>query len=269
VIEADRMKGAGQGRYKGSKQICFLHHFVVEKLEKYKLELKRYDLTPHPEGSIFLAYNCNMNNKGKGDSLTDFRQPFYNACWMAWGEDSDKVFSPHDMRDFLQSALEKVEANPNLISPMLGHKVKGVDAHYSNHEIVSFLEVYMKALPLLIPQTVEQVKLETQTKLAKEQQRITELEHDKLSLKREVVETRKEMREEMDKMWDRLKRVTKELSEKHEEKQAELRQKLDDERNARIDAELESSEQQAQTAANLRKLPKIIEEDHNKAEEQK
>lgn len=36
-VEAGRMKGAGQGKYVGAKQIAFLHHYVVEKLEKYNL----------------------------------------------------------------------------------------------------------------------------------------------------------------------------------------------------------------------------------------
>lgn len=77
---------------------------------------------------------------------------------MAWN-DENKKFSPQDMRDFLQGALEKVEVTPNLVSPLLGHKVKGVDKAYSNHDIDEFLQVFVKALPLLIPQTVEDVKL--------------------------------------------------------------------------------------------------------------
>jgi len=32
-VKADRMKGAGQGKYVGVKQIAFLHHYAVEKLE--------------------------------------------------------------------------------------------------------------------------------------------------------------------------------------------------------------------------------------------
>ena len=39
VIEGARMKGGGKGKYKGVKQISFLHAYAAEKLEKYKQEL--------------------------------------------------------------------------------------------------------------------------------------------------------------------------------------------------------------------------------------
>jgi hypothetical protein len=41
-IESKRLKGAGIGKYKGLKQITFLHKFAFEKLEAYRKEaLKR------------------------------------------------------------------------------------------------------------------------------------------------------------------------------------------------------------------------------------
>lgn len=43
---------------------------------------------------------------------------------------------------------------------MLSHKVKGVDFHYSQHEIDELREKYKTALPYLTPQTVEKVKAE-------------------------------------------------------------------------------------------------------------
>jgi hypothetical protein len=93
-----------------------------------------------------------------------------NACEVAW-HDENKRFSPQDFRDVLQGALEKVETNPNLISPLISHKVKGVDKHYSNHDIDEFLQVFAKALPLLIPKTVEEV----QTKLDEDERKISSI----------------------------------------------------------------------------------------------
>ena len=182
IIEAERLKGAGKGKYKGVKQVAFLHYFAVEKLERYKLELKKYGIEPKPDSPIFVAYGNNIYNRGKGDRFKGINVVFMNACTMAWN-DENKKFSPQDMRDVLQSALEKVEVNPNLISPLLAHKVKGVDKHYSTHDIDEFLQVFVKALPLLVPQTVEEVKAETQKKIEEEQKRLVNLEFDNNNLK--------------------------------------------------------------------------------------
>ena len=184
-VKADRMKGAGQGKYVGVKQIAFLHYLAVEKLEKYKLELKKYGIEPKSGSQIFLAYTNNPYNKGKGDTLKNMGIIFTNACTMAWN-DENKKFSPQDMRDFLQGALEKSEVNPNLISPLLGHKIKGVDKHYSNHDVEEFLQVFLKALPLLIPQTVEEVKAESEKKLTKQENMLTHLEYENTSRTEEI-----------------------------------------------------------------------------------
>jgi len=182
-IKADRMKGAGQGKYVGVKQVAFLHHYAVEKLEKYKLELKKYGIEAKPDSQIFLAFTNNPYNKGKGDTLKNIGIIFTNACSMAWSDDENKKFSPQDMRDFLQSALEKVEVNPNLISPLLGHKVKGVDKHYSNHDIEEFLQVFVKALPLLVPQSAEQVRAESLQKSEEDKKELTNLKYENTELK--------------------------------------------------------------------------------------
>ena len=69
---------------------------------------------------------------------------FDEASLIAWHDLDKKRFSPQDMRDMLQGALENAKVNPNIISPLLGHKVKGVDKHYSNHEIDEFLQAYVR-----------------------------------------------------------------------------------------------------------------------------
>jgi hypothetical protein len=194
-VKADRMKGAGQGKYVGAKQIAFLHHYAVEKLEKYKLELKKYGIEPKPNSQIFLAYTNNPYNKGKGDTLKNIGVIFTNACTIAWN-DENKKFSPQDMRDFLQSALEKIEVNPNLVSPLLGHKVKGVDKHYSNHDIEEFLQVFVKVLPLLVPQTIEQVKAESEIKLSKQENTLTHLKYENNELKDKINHVHAEIKEQ-------------------------------------------------------------------------
>ena len=199
VLGAERLKGAGKGKYKGVKHIGFLHHYAVEKLEKYKLELKKYKIEITPDSPIFLALANNRSNDGKGDRLKGLSFIFSNACSMAW-TDENKRFSPQDMRDFLQGALEKVEVNKNLISPLISHKVKGVDKHYSNHDIDEFLQVYAKALPLLIPQTVEEVKAETDHKLSENHKQMTNLEFDNINMKKDMNNLNKELHEDRRRM---------------------------------------------------------------------
>ncbi len=185
VLGAERLKGGGKGKYKGIKHIGFIHYYSAEKLESYKLEMQKYGLEAKPDSPIFVAYNNNRFNLGKGDRLRYLSSIFLDACEIAWNNEN-KRFSPQDMRDLLQGALEKVEVNTNFIRPLISHKVSGVDKHYSNHDIDEFLQVFVKALPLLVPQTVEEVKAETQKKLAEEQKRIINLEYENTNLKANV-----------------------------------------------------------------------------------
>ena len=72
--------------------------------------------------------------------------------------------------------MEYAGVNRNIISPILAHKVKGVDRYNSDHEIKDFLEKFKKALPYLLPQTVEKVKAEQQKEVQKLQNKIDDLE---------------------------------------------------------------------------------------------
>ena len=80
---------------------------------------------------------------------------------MAWHNLEKKRFSPHDIRDLTQSALESSGANSNVISRILAHKVKGVDSQYSAHFEDELLQVYKHALPWLMPTTKAEIKQET------------------------------------------------------------------------------------------------------------
>jgi integrase len=180
-IESKRLKGAGIGKYKGLKQIAFLHKYAYEKLVAYKQEakLKGYDLKP--ESPLFIRYW----NKGEVKGLTSKALGlFFDGLSLnAWGDLEQKRFSPHDLREFFQSALENASINPNTISPMMGHKVKGVDQHYSSHDIEDLLGKYETALSWLVPQTVEQIKADTKQKLAQDQKKLVGLEYENTELK--------------------------------------------------------------------------------------
>ena len=54
LIESARMKGGGKGRYKGVKQVGFIHGLAAKKLDKYKLELKEHNLQINEDSHILL-----------------------------------------------------------------------------------------------------------------------------------------------------------------------------------------------------------------------
>jgi site-specific recombinase XerD len=180
LIESARLKGSGIGKYRGVKQVAFMHSLAVQKLEAYKKEAERKGYKLNDESPIFVAYN-------KGGKITPLLENaigkmFSDGSLVAWHDLEVKRFSPQDFRDFLQSKLESAGINSNIISPMLSHKVKGVDFHYSQHEIGELLQKFKTALPYLLPQTVEKLKVETE----KDQKRIAELEKEVAEQKQNV-----------------------------------------------------------------------------------
>jgi hypothetical protein len=158
VIESARLKGAGIGRYKGIKQIAFLHKFATQKLENYKKELLRKGYEIDDESPLFIAYNKQQKVVGlKAHSISDM---FTDVSLAAFANLEKKRFSPHDFREFFESRLESANIHDNVIAPFLGHKVHGVDFHYSSHEIDELREKFCLALPYLLPQSVESLKIE-------------------------------------------------------------------------------------------------------------
>ena len=174
IIEAARLKGAGKGKYKGVKQVAFLHSLAVKKLEAYKQELSRKNYQISGNDPIFIAYR----KKGHISALSSdcITNNFSTASLNAWHDLDQKRFSPHDFRGFVQSALENAGINKNIISPILSHKVSGVDRHYSKHEMSDFIEKFKTALPYLLPQTVQKVKAQQQKFNIKQELKVSLLE---------------------------------------------------------------------------------------------
>jgi integrase len=140
VIESARLKGQGKGKYAGVRQISFIHSLAKEKLEEYKIEAERKGYKLTDESPILIAYNKGGRNLPLMDSAIN--NLFSDASLVAWHDLEAKRFSPHDFRDFLQSKLESAGINANMISPILAHKVKGIDKHYSSHDIDELRKKY-------------------------------------------------------------------------------------------------------------------------------
>ena len=175
VIESQRLKGAGHSKYKGIKHVGFLHSLAVKKLEDYKIELQNKGIIYTPNSPIFLAYRKQKKIVGLGSNGIEHQ--FDDASLKAWHNLETKRFSPHDLRDFVQGALENAGINSSMIAPFLGHKIKGIDASYSQHTIDDMLNKFKSALPFLLPQTIAKVKSEldaTKAELSKTETKLSE-----------------------------------------------------------------------------------------------
>lgn len=176
VIESARLKGKGKGRYRGLKQISFLHWFAYQKLMAYKKELLRELAKENKEFSedmpLFVSYRRNHQNKFTALSTQRIRDIFENASLSAWGNLEEKRFSPHNMRDFVNTALINAGIVGEPKSCVLGHKIRGVDKHYTDVGQLKLLEKLKKALPYMIPEhklkkpdfqpVIHQIKQDTQ-----------------------------------------------------------------------------------------------------------
>ncbi|MGD0202460.1 MAG: hypothetical protein ABSC20_00960 [Candidatus Bathyarchaeia archaeon] len=185
-IESARLKGSGIGKYKGIKQITFVHKLAWQRLEDYFAEAKRkgYNLTD--SSPLFIAYKGHFSKEEKKLAVKPKRirvmtqgainQVYDNGSLSAWKDLEQKRFSPHDFRDFLESSLESAGIDKNLRDPMMAHKVRGVDKHYSSHEILEMKDKYKTALPYLLPQSVEKLKAEADKVKEENEKRIKFLE---------------------------------------------------------------------------------------------
>lgn len=164
-IESKRLKGSGVGKYKGLKQITFVHKLAYDKLLAYKQEAQKKGYLLNDDSPIFIAYW----NKGvvKPITIKGINNLFDDFSLDAFGDLEKKRFSPHDLREFFQSALENAGVPANMISPIMAHKVAGVDQHYSSHDFKELLVKYESALSWLIPKSIEKVKAETEEIKAK------------------------------------------------------------------------------------------------------
>jgi len=138
-----------------------LHWLAVKRLNEYKIELNKKGYIVSEDSPLFIAYRQNEKKITKL-ATNSIMKIFDRASFRAWHDLEKKRFSAHDFRRFMQTALEE-KINPNIIAPLLSHKAKGIDSHYSAHTVESLLAKYKECLPYLLPQSVEKVKAELDT----------------------------------------------------------------------------------------------------------
>jgi hypothetical protein len=231
VIESKRLKGKGEGKYSRHKHVAFLHWYAAAKLDKYEAWVREYfKRKSNIEITGKMPLFISLRKAGKIGRLRSANPIFSEASIRAWQNLEQKRFSPHDVRDFLQSGLESANVHGNIIAPFMAHKVKGVDFHYSAHEIIELLVKFRSALPWLVPQSIEQ----TNAMMIDERKRIAQLEKE-LSQIRELYSQTKPLIENIDEIVEFLdKRREEKWAEdeaKRQEQEAEETARLTDEAN--------------------------------------
>ena len=107
-IESARLKGCGKGRYKGIKQITFVHRFASEKLEQYRAEAKQKGYELKDDSPLFIAYYQKGKEKPqKPLTIKGINELFNHVSLAAFGDLEKKRFSIHDLREFLSECFRE------------------------------------------------------------------------------------------------------------------------------------------------------------------
>jgi integrase len=141
ALTSVEIKGQGRGKYENIEQHTFL--------------------TPHAK-RMFLTYK-EWRERKEGRALTPedylfttLAQPYrvitlseLGAIFSRHSKEIGIKFSPHDLRRFVQTALETARLQPNWIKKILRHKVSGEENPYSQPKIEALRDAYRTALPYL------------------------------------------------------------------------------------------------------------------------
>ncbi|MEM3640682.1 MAG: site-specific integrase [Candidatus Bathyarchaeia archaeon] len=141
ALTSAEIKGKGKGKYAGVEQHTFLTPYAKKMLLAYKEWRERKEgrkLTP--QDYLFVTAKkpyAKLNT-------TDVYMIFHRQS-----RETGIHFSPHDLRRFVQTALEMARVQPNWIKKILRHKVSGEEQPYSQPKIEQLREAYRTALPYL------------------------------------------------------------------------------------------------------------------------
>jgi len=152
VLSSERLKGHGSDKYRGIKQICFVHWFAYRKLLTYKKELDRWlkekGFEFSPEMPLFINYR---GNQIEPLSPSRIRAIIEEACLSAFGDLEEVRFSPHDFRDHVNTAVINAGVPLEARETILGHKIQGTNKFYTDKGQIELLKFFKQGLPWLIP----------------------------------------------------------------------------------------------------------------------
>lgn len=140
-IESELLKGHGQGKYKGVRQITFLTSEAKRDLINYKEWMEQKlgrKLTP--EDNIWLETRARYK---------PLRYRMFGILIWDLSRRSGVQFSWHDARRWVNTALEQIAISPNWARKIRGRKIRGEEAPYSQPAIEQLRAKFREAVPLL------------------------------------------------------------------------------------------------------------------------
>jgi hypothetical protein len=170
-IPSALLKGHGQGKYKGVRQMTFLTPEAKRDLINYKEWLEgKLGRKLTPEDNIWL------------ETYSPYRPLSYASFGLLiWqlSKNTGVPFSWHDARRWVNTALEQIGISPNWARKIRGRKVRGEEAPYSQPAIEQLRAKFREAVPLLeftsdrpaVPKEVQEklAALEAEQKAIKQQ----------------------------------------------------------------------------------------------------
>jgi len=141
ALTSSEIKGAGKGKYENIEQHTFLTPYAKKALLTYKQwREKKEGRTLTPEDYLFTTL------------ARPYRVVTLSEVGSIFSRHSEEIgirFSPHDLRRFVQTALETARLQPNWIKKILRHKIDGEEDPYSQPKIEALRDAYRTALPYL------------------------------------------------------------------------------------------------------------------------
>lgn len=170
-LKPEQLKGKGRGKYRGVRQITFVHWYAREKLNEYRRWLHKwkryiYDSQRRPikkfeieiaDGTPLFVSMHLRDGKLRPLDPNSFYRRLTDAIILSKGNGVEKT-TPHDFRRFVESSLTKTNTNQKLIDLICAHKPKRRDIAYVHADWKELLLVYKKALPYLAPDRPELIR---------------------------------------------------------------------------------------------------------------
>lgn len=160
-LPSEIIKGHGRGKYKGVEQHTFLTPEAKRDLIDYKDWLQRIKGKQLVSEDAIFVQTIKPFNPLNDNSLSRI-----NALL---SKRSGILFSWHDARRYVETALEEVKIHPNWARKIRGRKVKGEESPYSRPAIEQLRNAYREAVPLLeFTQPTSLMEFQKRTKIVEE-----------------------------------------------------------------------------------------------------
>lgn len=161
-----------KGKYKNVQQHVFLHFYAYEKLMRYRQWLREKGIEVTEKTPLFLTFRKPYRNLS-GESI---RNTIVDLSIVTFG--NGKIYTPHDLRRYCQTMLEKARLPHNWIQKILGKALKREQNPYSLPKIVELHEAYKSAVVFLVPRSEAIPESELRKQVSEQSDKLAKVEKD-------------------------------------------------------------------------------------------